>query len=110
MQVKIIAILTALFFSVSAYADFPYTVVVEIDKLEVWPSNTGSSRYSGYMKTAYTEPGCTHSKVFSIEAGPGAEAAYSTLLAAKMADKKIELYFTRCAYGAVADRVRIIFD
>ncbi len=110
MKLKIIVILSALFLSISASAEFPYTVEVEIEKLEVWPSNTGYARYAGFMKDPYTEPGCTHPRVFYIEAGPGAEAAYSTLLAAQMAGKKVELYFTRCAYGAVADRVRVIFE
>jgi hypothetical protein len=110
MKIKVITLLFLLAFSYSAHADFPTTQTVEISKLEVWPSNTGVSRYAGFLKSEVPLAGCTNNSIFFIEAGPGADAAYSTLLAALMAGKKVELYFTRCAYGPVADRIRIIFD
>lgn len=83
---------------------------MEIERLEVWPSKSGTGRYAGQFKESYTEPGCPHPKVFFVEDGPGAAAAYSTLLAAQLAGKSVEFYFTRCSYGVVADRIRILFD
>lgn len=89
-------------------ADFPINnVQVTVTKLEVWPSNTGAGRYSALVSEVL--PGnCPNNNGFTIESGPGAEAAYSTLLAATLAGMRVEVYLVRCTYYVVADRVRIV--
>lgn len=82
-------------------------VQVKIKKVEVWPSNTGAPRYMAYTDESLPG-GCAKNNGFVIEAGPGAEAAYSTVLAAAISSKTIELYLVRCDYYVVADRVRLI--
>jgi hypothetical protein len=90
-------------------ADFPMNNVdVTITQLEVWPSNSGASRYNVLVSEPIENTGCANLNGFSIEEGPGANAAYSTLLAAVMAGKKVQLYLTRCEYFVVADRIRVI--
>ncbi len=97
-----------LFVSTYSIADsFPITTGVEVTKLEVWPSNAGVGRYSAYVKDVLPSE-CPNNTGFNIEVGPGAEAAYSTLLAATAAGKQIEIYLVRCEYFPVADRIRII--
>ena len=88
--------------------DFPINnVQVTVTKLEVWPSNAGAGRYSALVSEVL--PGnCPNNNGFTIEPGPGAEAAYSTLLAATLAGKQVELYLVRCDYFVVADRVRMV--
>ena len=105
---RILILVVALLSNVVFAASFPINnVKVEITKLEVWPSNQGTSRYSALVKNQL--PGeCRNNNGFAIESGPGAEAAYSTLLAATIAGKKVELYLVRCDYYVVADRVRLI--
>jgi len=96
-------------FSSSVFAaDFPINnVQVTVTKLEVWPSNAGAGRYSALVSEVL--PGdCPNNNGFTIEPGPGADAAYSTLLAATLAGKQVELYLVRCDYFVVADRVRMI--
>ena len=95
--------------SSSVFADdFPINnVSVQITKLEVWPSQEGAGRY-GARVSGVMPGGCTNSTGFVIEEGPGAEAAYSTLLAATLAGKQVQVYLTRCAYWPVADRVWMI--
>ena len=94
--------------SFHAFAAFPITDhKVKITKLEVWPSNTGASRYNAWVEGGIPNTGCASNVAFTIEAGPGADAAYSMLLAAMMAGKEVELHLTRCEYFVVADRVRI---
>jgi hypothetical protein len=95
--------------SVLSAADFPINNVrVQISKLEVWPSREGAGRYNAWVSTPLTIAGCPNTTGFTIEDGPGAEAAYSTLLAAVLSGKDVELYLTRCEYFVIADRVRII--
>ena len=90
--------------------DFPINNVnVEVTKLEVWPSQERAGRYTARV-SGIMPGGCTNSTGFVIEEGPGAEAAYSTLLAAVMAGKQVQVYLTRCAYWPVADRVRVIIN
>lgn len=92
------------------FADFPITTIVQIYKLEVWPSNTGSGRYAAFISPGVPAAGCTYNNIFYVEDGPGADAAYSTLLAAVMAGKQVEVRLSECAYGPIADRVRVIVD
>ena len=73
----------------------------------MWPSNQGVSRYTALVGDDLPTE-CPVNNGFVIESGPGAEAAYSTLLAATMAGKQIELYLVRCDYFPVADRIRLI--
>jgi len=102
-------IIIFLILSNSVFAEeFPINdVSVQITKLEVWPSQEGAGRY-GARVSGVMPGGCTNSTGFVIEEGPGAEAAYSTLLAATVAGKEVQVYLTRCAYWPVADRVRMI--
>ncbi len=109
MQKAIYLLFFILFPSVT-YANFPITAEVDIYKLEVWPSNNGTGRYGAYVTNALTAAGCANNTVFAIKDGPGAEAAYSTLLAAMMAGKRVEVYITECSYGPVVDRVRVLRD
>jgi len=104
-------ILALFLFANTAFADFPINNYrVKVIKLEVWPSNEGVGRYNAWVETPIPTDitGCRNGIAFSIEKGPGADAAYSTLLAAVMTGKEIELYLTRCEYFVVADRIRII--
>lgn len=59
----------------------------------------GAGRY-GARVSGVMPGGCTNSTGFVIEEGPGSEAAYSTLLAATLAGKQVQVYLTRCAYWA----------
>ena len=106
---KTFAVLFSLICTFPALAAFPITNhKVKITKLEVWPSNTGASRYNAWVEGGIPNTGCASNVAFTIEAGPGADATYSTLLAAVMAGKEVELHHTRCEYFVVADRVRLI--
>lgn len=106
---KNVCLLALLLISRSVFAQFPITKTVEINKLEVYPSAEGPGTFAAYLVDPMPEAGCPHNGILYIEYGPGQEAAYSSLLAAKMADKQIEIYATRCTYGIVVDRVRVKF-
>jgi hypothetical protein len=108
MNYKILT-LTLIFFSGIANAAFPINNVrVTITKLEVWPSNEGVGRYNALVSEPISGTGCANENGFSIEVGPGQNAAYSTLLAAVMANKQVELFLKRCDFFVVADRIRVI--
>ena len=89
-------------------ADFPITTEVSITKLEVWPSNNGQGKYAAWVNSPLTSSGCTYVNAFQIKSGPAEDAAYSTLLAAVMAGKRVEIYITECGYMPLADRIRLI--
>lgn len=112
MRLKgIVTFTLTVFYMAHSFADanFPMNNVrVNITKLEVWPSNDTPSKYTAYVSEPITGTGCERENGFSIEVGPGQDAAYSTLLAAVMAGKEVELYLTRCHYFVVADRIRVI--
>ncbi len=107
---KLIFALFITFTASLANANFPITKIVNITKLEVWPSNNGTGRYGAYISPELTEAGCTNNTLFHIKDGPGAEAAYSTMLAAILSGKPIEVYVTECGYSPIVDRVRVIVN
>ena len=105
---KYLMIIFGISSSVAFSDEFPINNVnVEITKLEVWPSQEGAGRYNARV-SGVMPGGCANSTGFVIEEGPGAEAAYSTLLAATLAGNQVQVYLTRCAYWPVADRVWMI--
>ncbi|MGH1487541.1 MAG: hypothetical protein ACRBCI_15105 [Cellvibrionaceae bacterium] len=57
---KIGLILFALCFPGVVFAQFPITKIVDVNKLEVWPSNNGTGRYSAYISPGVPEAGCTN--------------------------------------------------
>ena len=95
-------------YSQSAVSDpFPITVDVEVTMLDVWPSSP-NYRFSARTSAPLDQAGCEFRRGFAIKEGPGAEAAYSTLLAAIMANKTVQIYIVSCDYVAVADRIRLL--
>jgi hypothetical protein len=76
--------------------------------LEVWPANSGTGRYAAIVRTGITDAGCPYNSGFYIKDGPGAAAAYSTLLAGVAAGRIIQIYITECGYMPIADRIRLI--
>jgi hypothetical protein len=106
---KNVLLFTLVGFSASALsASFPITKTVTVTKLEVWPSNTGQGKYAAWVKEPLSETECPYVNAFQIKHGPAEDAAYSTLLAAVMAGKSIEIYITECGYMPLADRIRLI--
>lgn len=96
------------FYSHNAVSDpFPITVDVEVTMLDVWPSSP-DYRFTARTSAPLDQAGCQFRRGFAIKEGPGAEAAYSTLLAAVMASKTVQIYIVSCDYMAVADRIRLL--